>query len=271
MAPINEQAPKVNDETDSDSELNQMNRSALRAASLLISVGEHPDGASAAQLALETGVPRPTTFRILLSLVHTGLLARDGGTFKLGWRTAQLGRLADPYRDILPRVQVILDNLAADFNESVEFAMFTGPTTQETIAQATSTRLLAPSQQYVGRSFPLHATATGKILLSNLEKDQIRALLPEHLEAMTPSTITDRETLLAEIDRARSQGFATLDGELEEGLFVVAVPVRDDAGKLISGLAVSGLSQRMKSTSVHWYAEKLWAAAVKLGKIVSPS
>jgi DNA-binding IclR family transcriptional regulator len=42
-------------------------------------------------------------------------------------------------------------------------------------------------------------------------------------------------------------------------------------GKLISGLAVSGLSQRMKSTSVHWYAEKLRAAAVKLGGIVSPS
>ncbi|WP_314195250.1 helix-turn-helix domain-containing protein [uncultured Arthrobacter sp.] len=79
MAPINEQAPKVNDETDSDSELNQMDRSVLRAASLLISVGEHPDGASAAQLAPETGVPRPTTFRVLLSLVHTGLLARDGG------------------------------------------------------------------------------------------------------------------------------------------------------------------------------------------------
>jgi DNA-binding IclR family transcriptional regulator len=169
VAPISEQVPKVNDDetgSDSDSELNQLNRSALRAASLLISAGEHADGASAAQLALETGVPRPTAFRILLSLVHTGLLARDGGTFKLGWRTAQLGRLADPYRDILPRVQVVLDSLAADVNESVEFVMFTSPTTQETIAQASSSRLLAPSQQYVGRSFPLHATATGKILLA---------------------------------------------------------------------------------------------------------
>jgi DNA-binding IclR family transcriptional regulator len=272
VAPISEQVPKVDvDETGSDSYLDQLNRSALRAASILISVGGHPEGASAAQLAVETGVPRPTTFRILLSLVHTGLLARDGGTFKLGWRTAQLGRLADPYRDILPRVQVILDSLAADVNESVEFVMFTSPTTQETIAQASSTRLLAPSQQYVGRSFPLHATATGKLLLSNLDDDQIRALLPGRLEVMTPVTITDREALLAELDKTRAQGFAALDGELEEGLFVVAVPVRNGEGKLISGLSVSGLSQRMKSTNIHFYVEKLHAAAGKLGKIVSPS
>ncbi|MFE5836570.1 IclR family transcriptional regulator [Arthrobacter sp. NPDC056493] len=272
MAPISEQVPEVNDdEAGSDSELNQLNRSALRAASILISVGEHPDGASAAQLALETGVPRPTTFRILLSLVHTGLLARDGGTFKLGWRTAQLGRLADPYRDILPRVQVILDSLAAEVNESVEFVMFTSPTTQETIAQASSSRLLAPSQQYVGRSFPLHATATGKLLLSALDDDQLRAFLPERLEVVTPVTITDRQALLAELDTARSQGFATLDGELEEGLFVVAVPVRNAAGKLISGLAASGLSQRMKSMDIGFYVEKLHAAAAKLGTVVSPS
>jgi DNA-binding IclR family transcriptional regulator len=88
---------------------------------------------------------------------------------------------------------------------------------------------------------------------------------------LTPLTITDRAALLAELDTARSQGFATLDGELEEGLFVVAVPVRNGAGKLVAGLAVSGLSQRMKSTNIHFYVEKLHAAAAKLGKIVSPS
>ncbi|APX02546.1 IclR family transcriptional regulator [Arthrobacter sp. QXT-31] len=259
----------MNEETDSNSDVDAMNRSALRAASLLIAAGGHPEGASAAELAIETDIPRPTTFRILLSLAHTGLLARDGGTFKLGWRTAQLGRLADPYRGILPRVELVLGSLAEDLNESAEFVMFTGPTTQETIAQASGSRLLALSQQYVGRSFPLHSTATGKVLLANLDDDEIRALLPERLEAMTPFTITDRTALLAELDKTRSQGFATLDGELEEGLFVVAVPVRNQAGKLVSGLAVSGLSQRMKSTSVDLYVEKLRAAAVQLGKIVS--
>ncbi|MFF1831986.1 IclR family transcriptional regulator [Paenarthrobacter sp. NPDC058040] len=258
-------------ETDIDPELSQLNRSALRAASLLISVGEHPDGASAAQLAIETDVPRPTAFRILQSLVHTGLLAREGGTFKLGWRTAHLGRLADPYRDILPRVQVILDGLAAKVNESVEFVMFTSSTTQETIAQASSTRLLAPSQQYVGRSFPLHATATGRILLANVDKRQIHSVVPAELDAMTEFTITDRAALLAELDKARIQGFATLDGELEEGLFVVAVPVHDGQGRLVAGLAASGLSQRMKSTDITFYVETLRADAARLGMIVSPS
>ncbi len=244
-----------------------LNRSVLRAAALLVAAGEHPEGASAAELAQNAGVPRPTAFRLLLSLAHTGLLARDGASFALGWRIAQLGRRADPYRGILPRVQLILDHLAAEFTESVEFVVFTGPASQETIAQAASTRLLAPSQQYVGQDFPLHATATGKILLASLDDDQLRALLPQQLEAMTPATTTDRESLVAELDRTRAQGFATLDNELEEGLFVVAVPVRDNAGRLIASLSVSGLDQRMKSVSIHTYVDTLHTAAAELGTI----
>lgn len=253
-----------------DAETGQMNRSALRAASLLVAVGEYSEGVSAAELALKTGIPRPTAFRILLSLVHTGLLSREGGSFKLGWRTAQLGRLADPYRDILPRIQAILDHLAGDINESIEFSMFTGPATQETIAQASSGRLLAPTQQYVGQNFPLHATATGKILLANLTEAHVHSVFPGGLEALTPATITDRQELATELEKIRYQGFATLDSELEEGLYVVAVPVRNGEGKLVAGLSVSGLSQRMQVEGVQ-YVEKLREAAILLAEIVSPA
>ncbi|WP_129657502.1 IclR family transcriptional regulator [Rothia halotolerans] len=246
-----------------------MNRSALRAALLLIAAGEHPEGATTAELAAETGIPRPTAFRLLLSLAHTGLLVREGGEFSLGWRTARLGRLADPYRGLLPRIQAILDRLAADVGESVEYTVFTGPGAQETIAQSSGVRLLAPSQQYVGRSFPLHASATGKLLLSELDDDGARALLPERLEAFTASTITDPDALLAELGAARSRRFVTLDNELEQGLFVIAVPVRDEAGEAFAGLAVSGLDQRMKAAGVDSYVERLRAAAGEIAGIVA--
>jgi DNA-binding IclR family transcriptional regulator len=247
----------------------QMNRSALRAALLLIAAGDHPGGATTAELAAQTGIPRPTAFRLLLSLAHTGLLVREGGEFSLGWRTARLGRLADPYRGILPRIQAILDRLAAEFKESVEYTVFTGSGAQETIAQSSSERLLAPSQQYIGRSFPLHASATGKILLSELDAEQARAVLPEHLEAFTGRTITDRGLLLDELAAARAQGFVTLDNELEEGLFVIAVPVRDEAGEAFAGLAVSGLDQRMKTAGVGSYVARLREAAAEISDIAS--
>ncbi|MCP3424711.1 IclR family transcriptional regulator [Rothia sp. AR01] len=248
-----------------------MNRSALRASMLLIAAGDHPGGATAAELAAETGIPRPTAFRLLLSLVHTGLLVREGGSFALGWRIAQLGRAADPYRGLLPRIQAILDRLAADVNESVEYTVFDGLGSQETIAQSASARLLAPSQQYVGRSFPLHASATGKLLLAELGDEDVRALVPDRLEAFTPQTIVDRAELLSELDGVRARGFVTLDNELEEGLFVVAVPVRDGAGTALGGLAASGLDQRMKSTGVRVYVEKLEAASREIARSITGS
>lgn len=245
----------------------QLNRSALRAATLLIAVGNHADGASTAELATETGVPRPTAHRLLLSLAHTGLLQRDGATFTLGWRTAQLGRRADPYRNVLPRIQLVLDRVAAELNESVEYTVFTSSTTQETIAQAESARLLALSQRYVGQSFPLHASATGKLLLASLDDETVRSILPKQLETITAHTIVDREALIAELAETRSRGYATLDNELEEGLFVIAVPVHGPSGDLAAGLGLSGLEQRMKATSTELYLERLRAAAHELGAI----
>ncbi len=250
-----------------DHDLEQLNRSALRAAELLIAAGEHPGGASAAVLAEQTDIPRPTAFRILLSLAHTGLLSREGGNFRLGWRTGALGRLADPWRDLAPRLQPFLDELANTFNESVEFVMFTSNSTQETIAQASGSRLLAPSHQYVGRSFPLHASATGKVLLAEQDTAALAAALPLELEALTENTVTSRPVLLEQLQEIKKAGFAVLDGELEEGLYVIAVPVRNGSGEVVASLSVSGLSLRMTKSGVD-YVNRLQHAAAKLAVLV---
>ncbi|SJM64548.1 IclR family transcriptional regulator [Gulosibacter sp. 10] len=246
----------------------QLNRSALRAASLLLAVGEHPEGVSAAELAAEAGIPRPTVFRILLSLAHTGLLARDGGRFSLGWKAAHLGRLADPHRGILSKIQAIVEALAEEFDESVAYSAVTGRTGQEVIAEAEGSRLLAPSRRYIGREFPLHASATGKLMLAHLPEGEAEEILPERLEALTSRTITDRDALRRELAAIRDQGFVTLDGELEEGLYAVAVPVRDGAGRLAGVLAVSGLDQRMKTRSVDAYVRGLRGAADRLAGLL---
>jgi DNA-binding IclR family transcriptional regulator len=55
-----------------------------RALRLLEKVGSHRDGAPAKQLARETGLPLPTTYHLLRTLVHEGYLRRESGVFLLG-------------------------------------------------------------------------------------------------------------------------------------------------------------------------------------------
>ena len=73
----------------------RLNRSVLRAVSLLTAVSEYADGATPATLATRTALPRPTVFRLLLSLEHAGLLTRKDGRFAASDALSALGQQHD--------------------------------------------------------------------------------------------------------------------------------------------------------------------------------
>jgi DNA-binding IclR family transcriptional regulator len=59
-------------------------------------------------------------------------------------------------------------------------------------------------------------------------------MLPEHLRALTPATITTREQLLEELRRIRSQGVAFDREEHTLGICAVGKTVRDLMGNLVA-------------------------------------
>lgn len=241
-----------------------MNRSVLRALKLLIEVGKHPEGTTATDVAADVGLARATASRLLTSMEYAGFLARNDGNYSLGWQLARLGRLADPHGGILSRVQVTIEALVAELNETIAYAVVTGPTSFDLVAEVDGPHFLAPQEGYAGQRLPLHASAMGKIILADLTDAEIDTLLPDQLEAFTRYTITDRDFLIQQLAEIRAVGYATLDSELEEGLFSVAVGVRDDNNNLIGILTVSGLDQRMKAASIYSFVERLKEGSVEI-------
>lgn len=253
---------------DIDNAPDMMNRSVIRAMTLLSKIGNYPDGVTATELANDVGLARPTVFRLLLSLSYAGFLVKNDGAFTLGWEIARLGRRADPHRVIAAQVQVTVDQLAAELNETVGYAVVTSPTTFDLVAEAHSTHLLSPNKDYIGEDIPLHASATGKVLLARLDDEQLDTLLATPLEQFTRFTITEPEQLKFELHEIGSRGYSILDGELEEGLFAVAVPVLDTSDNVIGVLSASGLDQRMKAAHIQTFIEPLRTAAKNLSEIL---
>lgn len=217
------------------------NKSLVKAVRLLRVLGRHSTGASASALADEAGIPQPTAFRLLATLQREGLVDRSDNNYLLGWELARLGRLADPYRGLVSRVQPALDELAAELSETVTLAVPNSRHDFDLIAEATGPHVVgAAVRNVVGKHFPLHASSTGKILLAELPPERVRELLPEKLEAFTSRTIVDCEVLLRELDEVREQGYSVLDNELEEELLSLSRPVRDAAGTLVAVLTVDG-------------------------------
>ncbi|MBO0201117.1 IclR family transcriptional regulator domain-containing protein, partial [Vibrio alginolyticus] len=82
-----------------------------------------------------------------------------------------------------------------------------------------------------GTRVPAYCTSNGRVLLAALPQEQVDQWLEQQqLEPLTPHTITHRERLRIEIARARAQGYAMVDQELELGLRTLAVPIRNLRG-----------------------------------------
>jgi DNA-binding IclR family transcriptional regulator len=242
------------------------NKSVVKATVLLSELGRHRKGITVTELAQAVGMTRPTAFRLLLSLEQTGFVDRVDNRYLLGWQMARLGRLADPYTGAVARIQPVLDEYAAIINETISFAMVRSETAYDVIAEASGSRLLNASHLYVGGNYPAHASATGKLMLSELDDDDIAATLPDKLESFTSRTITSRRALLKEIRQIREQGYAVIDEELEEGLFAAAYPVRDGVGGLIGILAVQGPVQRLNVDTLPDAIKQLEQAAAEVAK-----
>ena len=77
----------------------------------------------------------------------------------------------------------------------------------------------------VGRRLPAHITALGQALLAQLTPDEVTAILPAELERRTPHSITDRDTLFAELDAVRTRGWAFEREQGTEGIACIAAAV----------------------------------------------
>ena len=107
-------------------------------------------------------------------------------------------------------------------------------------------RVVSPTLQ-PGTRVPAYCTSNGRVLLAALPQDSIDAWIERQtLHALTPNTIVNKERLRLEIARARSNGYAMVDQELELGLRTIAVPLKNFRGETVAAMNVSVHAARVR-------------------------
>jgi IclR family pca regulon transcriptional regulator len=80
----------------------------------------------------------------------------------------------------------------------------------------------------------------GRVLLAGLDDDALHAYLDTAvLKKLTAATVVDRTSLKDIILGVRAQGYAWVDGELDDSIAGLAVPVRDQDGAIVAAINVS--------------------------------
>ncbi|MCQ2561851.1 MAG: IclR family transcriptional regulator [Clostridia bacterium] len=97
------------------------------------------------------------------------------------------------------------------------------------------------SLQRIGKAAPMHATGSGKLLLSQYSDAELEEYIKaKGLPQYTDYTITDMETLKAVLAKVRENGYAMDEQECELGLRCVSFPLRDYTGSITAAISVFG-------------------------------
>jgi len=193
---------------------------------------------TATQAAERTGLNRTAARRYLLTLEHLGYLYSDGKKFGLTPRVLKLGwSYFDSAR--LPRILMpFLQRITAILNESVYVSVL-DDWESICIARNGATRVMT-SGFALGARVQAHLASPGIVMLGFEPEETIRAKLAElALVPFTPHTITDHRLLDDEVRKARKQGYALLEQQLQTGVRGIALPLKNRNGQLIAALSVS--------------------------------
>ena len=71
-----------------------------------------------------------------------------------------------------------------------------------------------------------------------------------------------------EIEQVRNNDFSTDNEEFMEGMVAIAVPIRDDLGRLMSTLSVHAPTQRISLEELRGHLERLRRAADDLAEML---
>lgn len=215
-----------------------MSQSVRRAARIIDSIVQNP--ATVLELAEEFGIHRSTMFRELQALEEVGYVRRrKSGHYVLGLHLITLSQrafenldLREIAHDRLMRLHRTVGNtihLAALMDQSIVYV--------DKVEDSSGVRMYSR----IGNVARPHCSGVGKAILAELGSSARDAILDgSDWERYTPKTLTTREALDAELVTVKSQGWAVDDGEFEDFVNCVAVPIRSSAG-VVGALSLTAI------------------------------
>jgi DNA-binding IclR family transcriptional regulator len=185
-----------------------------------------PDGLSFSEIVTMTDVPKATAHRLLKELVELSALTQNpvSRRYQGGLLLASLGAAVTADYDLRRVARPHLQSLHSATGQVTTLGMRNddvGTYLDKIEGRDFGIRL----HSEIGKSFPLHCTAMGKVMLSHADAETIRRLTNRKLEAYTENTITDGRLLRKALKQIAADGYAIDREEITRGLICIAAPV----------------------------------------------
>ena len=211
-----------------------------RGLNVVAAFGPDARAMTLSDMARRLNLPRATTRRALLTLVHLGYAEEDGRLFRL---TPKVLSLAAAYLGSSLATSVFqpaCEALSSQHGETFSLAVLDGEDAVM-IAYATPRRMYGETGG-IGLRMPAYSAAVGRVLLAGLPAERRDAYLKKlNPVAITPHTVTDKPTLKRILAQVDAEGYALAEEEAELGFRALAVPIVHPTGGVRFALNVGSL------------------------------
>jgi DNA-binding IclR family transcriptional regulator len=220
------------------------------------------------EIAIRTGLPESTMFRVLLTLVkHQYIEQYRDGTYQLapklifGW----LAEVANRVRDL---ARPELERLVSTFNETVCLSYLYKDRIHVLDCLETFHEIRMTNK--IGRVLPPHCSAMGKAITAFQERELTDRIIEVYgLSPRTEYTITDRNRLFHEFEEIRKTGIACDREESTLGGICFAAALRPEGKPVVAAMSISTPTARMTSQLEQDIRAALLETAAKLSTLQS--
>lgn len=225
-------------------------QSLARGLSVLQTFGAEHSSMTLAEVARRAGLTRATARRLLHTFQALGYMDFDGKYFELTPRVLDLGYAYVSSLQLPAIAQPYMEALSERVNESVSVAVL-DDTDIVYVARVPTKHVMSISLG-LGSRLPAALTSMGRAILAGLAAEDLDAFLGR--ATWTPRTarsIRFADELRHAVARARRDGYAVLDEELEDNVRSVAAPLRDGRGRTVAAINVGTSVARVSLTDLH--------------------
>ncbi|MFD4413456.1 IclR family transcriptional regulator [Streptomyces sp. NPDC058246] len=217
------------------------------------------------ELARVLEMPKSSVQRALQTLNEAGWIRPARGEITrwvVTTKALDVGRHASGDLGLRDAAVPVMEDLRRRTEETIHLTVPEG--NKMVLIERLETAKPVRTSMALGHALPLHASANGKAVLANSSAEVIERLLAEGLPRYTDTTVTDPARLLAELDNARAQGYATNHGEWRSDVGSVAAAVMGGIEEPVASLSVNVPMSRLTDESQSFFGALVSEAAKTL-------
>ena len=211
---------------------------------------------------------KSTTHRLLNSLIHLGYVRQDAEThkYRLTFKIVNIANNMICNLDILDSTRPYLKQLMESTGETVHLVQLDGNNAvyiNKFEAHQNSIQMVSK----IGNQIPLYCSGVGKAIAAELPLDTLKQIWDTtKIKKATPHTIVSFSSLLEELEKIRTLGYAIDNEENELGVRCIATALPAYNGQPPYAFSISAPTSRMDDQTLARYAKLVIATKKELSQ-----